>query len=131
MTFRARNIAQIREELVQLFPACFAGKGKPKPPLKKGIFRDIINRMPGGRGLKQWHLGRVLDDYTHGPTYLASLVEGATRVDLDGNPAGEVSASDAEHAAKKLALIRADMEQDKARREVSRQAVKESTGARP
>ena len=33
--------------------------------------------------------------------YLRSLVAGAARLDLDGNPAGEVTASDAEYAAAK------------------------------
>jgi sRNA-binding protein len=42
--------------------------------------------------------------------YLQSLVAGAARVDLDGNPAGEVSAADAEHAAATLAGILASRE---------------------
>ena len=42
--------------------------------------------------------------------YLQSLVAGATRVDLDGNPVGEVTARDAEYAAAKLAGILASRE---------------------
>ena len=42
--------------------------------------------------------------------YLQGLVAGAIRVDLDGNPAGEVSAADAEHAAATLAEILASRE---------------------
>ena len=42
--------------------------------------------------------------------YLQALVERATRVDLDGKAAGEVSARDAEHAAARLAEILASRE---------------------
>ena len=46
--------------------------------------------------------------------YLRSLVAGAARVDLDGNPAGEVTARDAEYAAAKLAKILASRETKRA-----------------
>ena len=46
--------------------------------------------------------------------YLRGLVAGAARVDLDGNPAGEVTARDAEYAAAKLAEILASHEAKRA-----------------
>jgi ProP effector len=55
-------------------------------------------------------LGTVLGGYARRVMYLQSLVAGAARVDLDGNPAGEVSAADAEHAAATLAGILASRE---------------------
>ena len=48
-------------------------------------------------------LGAVLSAYTQRIMYRKAMVAGAARVDLDGNPAGEVSAADAEHAAARLA----------------------------
>ena len=54
--------------------------------------------------------------------YLQSLVAGAIRVDLDGNPAGEVSAADAEHAAATLAEILASREAGQALVAASRAA---------
>ncbi len=53
-------------------------------------------------------------------TYLQSLVAGAARVDLDGNPVGEVSAETAEHAR----------ERDLASREVGQTLVAASRAAR-
>ena len=54
--------------------------------------------------------------------YLQSLVAGAIRIDLDGNPAGEVSAADAEHAAATLAEILASREAGQALVAASRAA---------
>ena len=49
----------------------------------------------------------TLQFYTSRIMYLQSLVEGAGRVDLDGNVCGEVTASDAEHARSRIAGIMA------------------------
>jgi len=43
-------------------------------------------------------LKRVLGIYTACPEYRARLIEGAPRLDLDGNPVGAVTAGEAEHA---------------------------------
>jgi ProP effector len=48
--------------------------------------------------------------YTGRVMYLRGLVEGAARLDLDGDPAGEVTARDADYAATKLARILASRE---------------------
>jgi ProP effector len=52
----------------------------------------------------------ALTAYTGRVMYLRGLVEGAARLDLDGDPAGEVTARDAEYAAAKLARILASRE---------------------
>jgi ProP effector len=52
----------------------------------------------------------ALTAYTGRVLYLRGLVEGAARLDLDGNPAGEVTARDAEYAAAKLAKTLASRE---------------------
>ena len=56
----------------------------------------MLRRVP-------WRLSRRI-------MYLRGLVAGAARVDLDGNPAGEVTARDAEYAAAKLAETLASRE---------------------
>lgn len=85
----------MRDRLAERFPQCFAGWGKPKRPLKRHIHVDIRRAMPD---VPAKHISYALYDYTGGPTYLRSVLEGATRIDLDGQPAGVVNASQARHA---------------------------------
>jgi ProP effector len=54
--------------------------------------------------------------------YREAMVAGAARVDLDGNPAGEVSAADAKHAAAKLAETLASREATQAAAKAARRA---------
>jgi sRNA-binding protein len=44
-------------------------------------------------------LRQALAHYCSQPAYLEAMREDASRIDLDGTPAGEVSARDAERAA--------------------------------
>jgi ProP effector len=69
-------------------------------PLKVGIAADLVARCAE---LDRRKLGAVLSAYTQRIMYREAMVAGPARIDLDGNPAGEVSAADAEHAAAKLA----------------------------
>ena len=94
-----RRAAVTRELLVKTYPNCFAGKGKPKRPLAVGIFEDILNQFPE-IGFKR--LQEALDDYTSGPTYLKSIVDGAERVRLDGSCLGVVTAGQAQHAKHRM-----------------------------
>lgn len=66
-------------------------------PLKVGIDHDLVNREPYSRKL----IRRTLASYVNRPRYLKSMQKGQPRLDLDGNPAGEVDAIAAEHAAAK------------------------------
>ena len=95
---KRRIAAEIRAQLVDAFPACFKGEGEDKPPLKLGIDADILERLP----VAGWKLTIALGDYTCSPTYQRNLVEGADRIDLDGNPAGKVTAEQAERAAARM-----------------------------
>ena len=67
-------------------------------------------------------LSAALRVYARRVMYLRGFVAGAAPVDLDGNPAGEVSARDAEYAAAKLAETLAS-------REVKRAAAVATKGA--
>lgn len=98
-----------RKWLSATFPACFASFGADKRPLKIHIDADISERCFNiktsfGAILA---LENALRDYCRGERYLASVVAGAIRVDLDGNPAGVVTERDAEISAKWLARLRA------------------------
>jgi sRNA-binding protein len=63
----------------------------------------------------EWRVLKVaLAAYTGRVMYLRGLVAGAVRIDLDGNPAGEVSARDTDYATVKLDEILAAREARKA-----------------
>jgi sRNA-binding protein len=94
--------------LAEAFPRTFVlEKYRPHWPLKVGIAAAIPARCPG----LEWRvLKMALTAYTGRVMYLRGVVEGAARLDLDGNPAGEVTARDAEYAAAKLAKVLASRE---------------------
>jgi ProP effector len=94
--------------LVETFPQTFVlEKFRPHRPLKIGINADIRTHCPA---VERRVLSVVLRVYTRRVMYLQGLVAGAARIDLDGNPAGEVSVDEAEHAMVKLAGILASRE---------------------
>ena len=106
--------------LTEAFPQTFVlEKYRPHRPLKVGIAADIPARCPA---VERRVLSAALSAYARRVMYLRALVAGAARVDLDGNPAGEVTARDAEYAAAKLAEILAS-------REAKRAAAVETKGA--
>jgi hypothetical protein len=90
---------RIRERLVREFPHVFQPKGWAKPPLKVGIHRDILERLPD---LFTHQVRAALRDYTGGPTYLRGLKAGALRFDLDGKWAGNVTEDEAKSAKQRL-----------------------------
>ena len=108
MTTTKQDIDAALARLAEAFPQTFVlEKHRPHWPLKVGIAADIRARCPA---VERRVLSVVLSVYTRRVMYLQSLVEGAARVDLDGEAAGEVTARDAEYAAAKLAGILASRE---------------------
>ena len=108
MTIPKEDIHAALTRLAEWFPQTFVlEKHLPHRPLKVGIAADILARCPV---LTRRELGPVLGVYAKRVMYLQSLVAGAIRIDLDGNPAGEVSAADAEYGAATLAEILASRE---------------------
>jgi hypothetical protein len=89
---RHPRINALLAQLCEKFPLAFRPRQAPPPwpALKIGIDRDILERIQVSRRLA------ALRYYTSCPSYRAGLVAGAARVDLDGEPAGEVAA---EHAS--------------------------------
>ncbi|WP_018236930.1 ProQ/FINO family protein [Ensifer sp. BR816] len=86
----SKSASALFRHLSEKWPNAFNAK-LPKP-LKIGIRQDI--RALDGE-LSDEELGRALRAYTRTDKYLANMRAGAARVDLNGNPAGEVSEGDA------------------------------------
>ena len=78
--------------LREWFPAAFAGRPRP---LKVGVRKDIIERAPA---ITPTEIARALRYHTQSNGYLRSVRPGATRIDLDGNEVGAVTADEAAHA---------------------------------
>ena len=82
--------------LCDRFPAVFSLK-RPQP-LKVGVGNEIAKRLY----INPRAVGLALGFYCNRSAYLSACKEAATRVDLDGNPAGSVTERDAAHAEKLL-----------------------------
>jgi ProP effector len=90
----------ILSNLVELCPETFAPRGQSCWPLKIKIHEDIAAELPDA---SPRDIALFLGCYTRQRRYHRALKEGAPRLDLSGQPAGEVSASEAEHALKMIA----------------------------
>ena len=90
------NDDQILDLLCERFPGTFVRNPAERQPLKRGIDRDLVARLDGLSS--RTALKRVLGGYTACPEYRAKLIEGTVRIDLDGNPADAVTASEAAYA---------------------------------
>lgn len=99
----ALSPAACATQLKQLFPALFGGTAKP---LKLRIQADIQERAPG-LFTKQL-LSAVLRRHTGAHAYLVSLTRATHRFDLDGAPAGELSAEHRQAAVDELAQRRSN-----------------------
>lgn len=100
--------AKARILLALLFPSAFAMPGGEKKPLKIGIDKDIYARAkPIAPGLTRRILNSTMMNYVTDGHYLTRLLEGAARVDLDGNCSGVVTAHEAAKAIEQAELRRA------------------------
>lgn len=117
--------------LAELFPACFSVTG-PAKPLKVGIFQELAERLADKPEISKTLLRQALRLYTSSWRYLDAVVEGAARVDLDGQTGDLIDAQQAEHAAKSLAESRAKAaEVRKARQQAERAKAKAERASEP
>jgi ProP effector len=79
----------VLELLAATWPACFSIWEKRRQPLKIGIHLDILAALDGA--VTPAELSRALRFYVANNVYRSRLVAGAARVDLNGEPAGEVT----------------------------------------
>jgi ProP effector len=81
--------------LAEHWPAVFISEAwRPHKPLQVGIRHNLITA-----GLmKPWEIGRALRCYTKRYQYRLAVAAGGQRIDLDGNPVGDVTPEEALHA---------------------------------
>jgi ProP effector len=96
---RRERAFKIRDTLIERWPDCFRGPEQAKLPLKTGIHRDIKAIAPE---LSSRDLGTAIAYYVNDYKYRQAMIEGAARVDLDGNAAGIVTKDQAGRSAMKL-----------------------------
>jgi len=95
------DYVQYGVELLKVyFPSGFKSPNEVKP-LKKGIKQDLVRRLSTIDSIvteDKACMVKSLAYYVNTTVYHKSVIEGAIRVDLDGNPAGVVSAEEAKYS---------------------------------
>lgn len=82
------------------FPECFKEMKEIKP-LKVGIKQDLVKHLSTREDIvigDKACMVNSLSYYVNSPTYHKSVVEGATRIDLNGQAAGMVTAEEAKYS---------------------------------
>lgn len=87
------------------FPLAFPVNPAPKVPLKEGILKDAEQHLEL-LGLTREQLKLGISTWCRGTRYWASMVENAPRLDLSGEPAGVVTATQAMHAKRQASRKR-------------------------
>lgn len=103
---KAMTIKEVIAYLVEKFPLCFSLEGEAKP-LKIGLFQELALAVAEDEKVSKTVLRQALRAYTSGWRYLHGCKEGAIRVGLQGEEAGIVDATQAQHAAETLAQAKA------------------------
>jgi ProP effector len=88
-------------ELATAFPATFTPDPTMVRPLKLGIRDDLYAQMD----ISRRRITAALRLYCNARPYLEACKEGTLRVGLAGQPAGTVTAAEAEHAAAAVAEL--------------------------
>lgn len=86
------------------FPAAFKPMSQVRP-LKKGIKEDLVKRLSTLETVvteDKACMVKSLSFYVNTAAYHRTILEGADRLDLDGQPAGQVTAEEARYSAEKL-----------------------------
>jgi ProP effector len=102
---RERAIAATIELLAELYPKCFSIYEERRRPLKNGIHQDILATLDGI--ITPTELHQALRYYCSNLSYLSRTRTDAWRIDLNGEPAGTVTADEEAHTRARLVGIRA------------------------
>ena len=103
MTTKAAR-ERIRTTLMLLsekFPKAFNGR---RQPLKLGIHRDVEAALADAATVTA--IKQALHFYVTNQGYIEAIKAGASRIDLDGNPAGVVTTEEAHDAMVRLQRIK-------------------------
>jgi sRNA-binding protein len=85
---------EIVAKLAAAYPLTFFVLADSRPPLKIGVFRDLV-----AAGVSKTFSKKALGLYCSSMGYLASMIEGTARIDLNGDETGAVTADEAAKAA--------------------------------
>lgn len=113
--------------LAERFPQCFSAEGEARP-LKIGIFQDLVARVENEMNLSKTQLRSALRLYTSSWRYLYGIKAGATRVDLDGNPCGELDEQHVQHARQQLEEAKARVQAQRAEQQAKRREAAAAAG---
>ena len=103
MSSRATKVGTAAAELAAAFPAAFTLDPTLVRPVKLGIKDDVFAQSD----VSHRRISAALRCYCNSVHYLRATTEGAVRIDLTGEPAGTVTATEARHATERLALGKA------------------------
>lgn len=123
------NNKEIIAYLAEKFPLCFSLEGEAKP-LKIGLFQDLSEALKDDERVSKTQLRHALRQYTSNWRYLHGCKVGAVRVDLQGNPAGELEQEHADHAAQQLAEAKALVAQKRVAEKAAKAATEKKRPAR-
>ncbi|ERK16814.1 ProQ: influences osmotic activation of compatible solute ProP [Serratia fonticola AU-P3(3)] len=128
---KLNTVKEVIAFLAERFPLCFSAQGEARP-LKIGIFQDLVERVQGEENLSKTQLRSALRLYTSSWRYLYGVKVGAQRVDLDGNPCGELEQQHVDHARQQLEEAKARVQAQRAEQNAKkREAAGESATAEP
>jgi ProP effector len=126
-TEKLKNSKEVIAYIAECFPKCFTLEGEAKP-LKIGIFQDLAERLSDDLKVSKTQLRAALRQYTSSWRYLHGIKAGASRVDLDGNPCGELEQEHVDHAKQALAESKAKVQ---ARRKEQANKAREEGKSKP
>ena len=98
---KTEDISAVIALLAERWPKVFSVYEARRRPLKIGIHNDLL--MALGGAITPSELGVALRIYCNNRVYLGQLRTGAARIDLNGNPAGVVTAEEVEHVKARFA----------------------------
>ena len=87
--------------LCERFPKTFFMLERKRVPLKVGIYDDLVAALGGE--IARWLIKAALKEYVWNLSYRQSQLQNRPRLDLNGEPCGEVSEADARSAASDVA----------------------------
>jgi sRNA-binding protein len=112
-----QQVTEVIARLAEAFPRCFFLDEASRRPLKLDIHVDLVTLVP----FAEEELRAGLAYYTRANGYLCATVEGAPRIDLNGN---EVDTVSAKHAAwAQMILVRRQRSKDKRREKRQKKAI--------
>ena len=123
------NNKEIIAYLAEKYPLCVSLEGEAKP-LKIGLFQDLSEALKDDERVSKTQLRHALRQYTSNWRYLHGCKVGAVRVDLQGNPAGELEQEHADHAAQQLAEAKALVAQKRAAEKAAKPATEKKRPVR-